>query len=277
MFTLTSIFAEIPILVITSFVVLVVLCLASALWYKRKKDSRNQNGELVVGLYAEYRPFEFVNERGEVTGYDVDLARELAKRLKKRLHIKNIGFDSLISALQQREIDILLSGVSITPERLQRMDMIPYHGKPLRSFALIFWRYIPEGVLVIDDLRKVKNKKIAVQVGTIQEEFLTKYKFFDVKPSCSITGLLLDIRHGQAIAGILQSGMAYRLQSEYPKVKIMEVPLQEKDWVLGDGIGIRRGNKILHDQIEKTVAKLKENGVSARIHTKWFGERCCNN
>ena len=245
--------------------------------FRRKNhfQGTHKKDAIVVGLYAEYKPFEFVNELGEVTGFDVDFVREVARKMNKKVHIKNISFDSLIPALKQGEIDIVISGISITPDRLDHMEMIPYHGKTVRSFALIFWREVPTQIKTIYDFKDYLNRRVAVQVGTVQEEFLSKFDFIEPKPMCSMTALILDVRHGDSIAAIVKSDMAYSLQSEYPKIKIVEVQLDEKDWVLGDGIGVRKGNKVLADQLKNIVVHLKTNGVASRVHSKWLKDNCC--
>ena len=73
----------------------------------------------------------------------------------------------------------------------------------------------------------------------------------------------------------MKSDIAYALQSDYPKVKILEVSLEKNDWILGDGIGIRKENIILREQVEMAVSHLKDVGVARRIHSKWFDEDTC--
>ena len=72
-----------------------------------------------VGTNATYPPFEFVNEQNQITGFDMDLMAEIAKKVGFKFEIVNISFDSLIPALKAGKIDIIAAAMSATPERLK--------------------------------------------------------------------------------------------------------------------------------------------------------------
>ncbi|MGO3364591.1 MAG: transporter substrate-binding domain-containing protein, partial [Leuconostoc falkenbergense] len=81
-----------------------------------------KKGTLVIGLSADYAPFEFhatVNGRDQIVGFEVDMAKQIAKDLGVKPVIKEMGFDGLIGALQTGKIDVIISGINATPEREQ--------------------------------------------------------------------------------------------------------------------------------------------------------------
>nr|6Y16_A Chain A, Amino acid ABC transporter, periplasmic amino acid-binding protein,Amino acid ABC transporter, periplasmic amino acid-binding protein [Thermotoga maritima MSB8]6Y16_B Chain B, Amino acid ABC transporter, periplasmic amino acid-binding protein,Amino acid ABC transporter, periplasmic amino acid-binding protein [Thermotoga maritima MSB8] len=80
-------------------------------------DEIKSRGYLLVGLSADFPPFEFVDENGNIVGFDVDLAKEIARRLGVELKIVDMTFDGLIPSLLTKKIDVIISGMTITEER----------------------------------------------------------------------------------------------------------------------------------------------------------------
>ena len=86
-----------------------------------------QRGELRVGLEYGYMPFEMVDKGGQPIGFDIDLARHMARRLGVKLTVVNQAWDGIIPALLTGKFDVLMGGMTITPERAQRVDFCdPY-------------------------------------------------------------------------------------------------------------------------------------------------------
>lgn len=84
-----------------------------------------QSGELVVGLSADYAPYEFhadVDGKDKIVGFDVSIAEKIAKDMGVKLKIEELGFDALLGALKTGKIDLVISGMSITEERLKEVD-----------------------------------------------------------------------------------------------------------------------------------------------------------
>ena len=103
------------------------------------KENGDSLGEkFIVGTNATYLPFEFVDEKGETVGFDIDLAREISKKLGKKLEVREFAFDALILNLKQHRIDAIMAGVSITPSRLKEIFMIPYYGEEIKNLVLVF-------------------------------------------------------------------------------------------------------------------------------------------
>ena len=88
----------------------------------------------------------------KLVGFDVDVAELIAEKLGKTLVIKDMEFEGEILSLKQGKIDLILSGMDITPSRLKEILMVPYHGEATISLSLIFWNEIPEGVNSLEDI-----------------------------------------------------------------------------------------------------------------------------
>ncbi len=100
---------------------LVMACTAFAndnsLWEKSTLNKILKRGELRVGMEAGYMPFELKNKRGEIVGFDVDMAKELAKEMGVKLTLVNTAWDGIISSLLTDKYDIIMSGMTVTPQR----------------------------------------------------------------------------------------------------------------------------------------------------------------
>ena len=110
---------------------------------------------LVVGTTSGYAPYVSLDQKGNYEGFDIDFAELLAKKLNRKLVLKDLGsMPSLLLALQQKKIDLLIWAVSITPDRMKNMEMVYYQGEKETEMPFLFWKKVPEGVQSIEDLGK---------------------------------------------------------------------------------------------------------------------------
>ena len=259
-------------LLLLAFAITVLLMLGGrySVLRRRRKQGLIDGSKLIVGICAEYPPYEFIDENGDFVGFDIEYALEIAQRLRKNLSLRTMAFNALIPALKRVEIDVIISKFAMTPSRLAEIDMVPYLGKPIRSFALIFWQEIPQEIKVFEDLKNFGRAVVSVQQGTVLDDYVQRFGYIKPKQMHSLLGISTAIRHGQALAGLVIPHVAYRLQNESPKIKILEVPLDRSDWILGDGIGIRKGNTVLRKLIENVVTQIREQGHTEKMKEKWL-------
>ena len=252
------------------FVVFFVFCFpACSMFFSTKESLENV---LIVGTNSGFPPFEFINDVGEVVGFDVDVAQAIAQKMGKKLVVKDMAFDPLILSLQQGKIDLILAGMSITPSRLKEIEMVHYHGQGLTTLPLAFWKKIPAGVSTIYDLKKLKNKTVCAQAGNIQEELISKFDFLDIKSLSTYSELIMEIKYGKAIACVLEPFVVNEMKIQCPELQVLDVPLGPKDQNFGDGIGIKKENKKLIQQIKSVMAQLKQDGTLKSLQNKWFKE-----
>ena len=108
-------------------------------FYPRLKQQSSE--ALTVGMFV-WAPFMSINSNGDYEGFDVDVANELARRMNRKLDIKDLGFlTSCFIALEQNKIDLIISDLDITEQRLQKLVMVPYFGQEVKAFSLLFWNY----------------------------------------------------------------------------------------------------------------------------------------
>lgn len=254
---------------------IVLLCVILAIgvismfkWLLPKQDNANR---LIVGTCSGFPPYEILNEKNELVGFDIDIARIIAKKMEKDLEIKDMSFDSLIISLQQGSIDLAIAGISITPSRQQKIELIHYVGNPLTKLPLVFWNEIPVGIKSIHDLPLYTNKTVCVQAGTIQEEIISSFKGLDIKHLENIPGLIMDIKYGKSIAAVLEPKVAYELRLKNPELKMLDIPLKREQRDGGSGIGVRKDNFTLIKRVQEIFNELKSNGAINQLESQWFG------
>ncbi len=134
--------------------------------YQKIKDA----GELVVGLSADYAPYEFhaeVNGTDTIVGFDVSIAQKIADDLGVKLKIEELGFDALLGALKTGKIDLIISGMTPTEERLKEVDFSdPYLTS---SQKVVIRKADADKYKTVNDF---KGQSVGAQKQTTQEELV---------------------------------------------------------------------------------------------------------
>lgn len=244
--------------------------LTFVLWRKWERQQRKES--LVVGIFCSGYPYAYVNIQGDLDGFDIDLSREIASRVGKRLVFKDMPIEFLHSALKLNHVDCIGSSLIMTAKKMQRMDMIDIYGQPKAAMTFAFWKDIPVDIHTIDDLRRYSDKKpIAALTESVWVDILEENGIKNITSLEQYQSLVLPIKYGKALAIALGPRHALVLQKQFPEVKILKVKL-EKPWAEGVGIALKKGNSDLKEKLEKIVAELKQDGTVKKLITKWFGE-----
>jgi polar amino acid transport system substrate-binding protein len=136
-------------------ILLIAIGLAGFLMYKRRGQPRSAplHNTITAGTTADFPPFSFRDSSNDIVGFDIDIAREVARRLDKNIEFQDMPFDSLIPQLKNGTIHIIAAGISATPERKQSVLFTdPY----LTGNPLVVLSKKDSG---IDTFKDIKNKK----------------------------------------------------------------------------------------------------------------------
>jgi len=219
--------------------------------------------ELVVGLEPEFPPFESKNEKGEYVGFDVDLARELAKDLGKDLRIEEMAWDSLPTALATGKIDVIISGMTATEERAKSRSFT----EPYYHTTLCFLVNAKSGIEKPDD---VHGKRLAVKLGTTgdiqaQKKFAdAKIVKFDSESACA-----LEVVSGRADAFLYDRHSILRHHHNHPDAtRVILEPISEEPYAMA----VRLGDTAFVERLNRFIRDVKADGRYARIYEKHFGE-----
>ncbi|MDT4895539.1 MAG: arginine/lysine/histidine/glutamine transport system substrate-binding and permease protein [Acidobacteriota bacterium] len=221
-----------------------------------------QTGELRVGTDATYPPFETA-EGGQFTGFDIDLANAVARELGVRAAFTNSGFDGIFPALQNGTFDIVISAVTITPERSATMLFSdPY----INAGQLIAIHKETGGIEKPEDL---KGKHIGVQINTTAQFDFEKREGVEVTKYDSVALALTDLRNKRIDAVVSDAPvLRYMILQSFQDLK--PVGRQFTDEKLG--IVLARDSDELRRAVNAALWRVKDSGEYDRIHQKWFGE-----
>jgi len=251
-------------------VVLISLVIFTCLFLRWSSFMAPDQNLFVVGTASGYAPFVSINEQGIYEGFDIDIAQEIAKRLGKKLVLKDLGsMVTLLLALKQNKIDCVIWALSITQERLQEFAMIHYQGQEIKKLPLVFWNKIPAGIASIQDLKKYPSAVICVEPGSSNEAFLQKFDFVTLKPMDKIVDAILDIKYGKSLATVIDPSLMNDVTAKYPELKVLEIPLDEQWRIFGNGIACNKDNTTIIEQIRQGVEQIKADGTVAQLERTW--------
>ena len=227
-----------------------------------------EDGVLQVGSDIAYAPIEFFEEGSErPVGLDIDLAEALADLLRAEAEFLNLGFDPLIPALQDGEIDVIMSAMTITGERSQEIDFIAYLNV---GTGILVVAGNPEGIRALEDLCGLR---VAVQVGTTQEDQVNALN----EGTCADSQIDLQTFHENPLAvEQLRVGGADAVLADDPVV-VNDARLSEGQMEVAVGgfesapygIGVRKDSSALRTALEDALQTLIDKGTYADIVEEW--------
>ena len=221
---------------------------------------------LKIGAEMTFPPFEFQDEGNkEYVGFDMDLARAIAKQMGLEPQIQNIGFDGLIPALEAGNIDIIVSGMSITEERKQKVGF----SKPYYKSGLSI--VVKNENTTIKSFKDLEGKNIAVQIGTTGAEEARKIKGAKVREYNSNSEAYMELKAGgvDAVVNDLPVNEYYMAKSGDKSAKIVGDILNAEEY----GIAVTKKNTELNEKVNKALDELKKNGEYEKIYMKWFNKK----
>lgn len=230
-------------------------------------DSIKQSGKITVGLMGTYPPYNFLNDKNEIDGFDADIAREVAKRLGVKAEFVPTEWSGMIAGLEKGKFDIVVSQMTITEERKKTMDFSePY----IKNAVSIIVNSDNKDIAKLEDF---KGKKIGVGLGTNDEKYLREVAIpkvgnFDIVTYNDVITSLLDLKTGRIDATINNIfAIKPEVDKNNLKVKAVGEPIKE-DLA---GMAIRKGNPELLNAVNKALADMKADGTYKKIFVKWFG------
>ena len=223
-----------------------------------------ERGELRVGLSADYAPMEFehtVNGKTEYAGVDIDLAKKIAKDNNLKLKIVNMSFDSLLGALKTGKIDIIISGMTSTPERKKQVDFSDSYMMT-KNIMLVKKDKVNE----YKDITDFNHKKVGAQKGTEQEKIAqTEIENASITSLSRLPDVILALKSGKVEGAVVEKPVAEAYLKQNPKLGISNVKFneEEKDTV----IAVPKDSPKLLSQINKTIKEVKDKGLIDKYMT----------
>ncbi|MEI0579542.1 amino acid ABC transporter substrate-binding protein [Brachyspira pilosicoli] len=226
-----------------------------------------ESGKLVLGLDDTFAPMGFRDEAGNVVGFDIDLAQEVANRLGVKLEVKPIDWSSSILSLNKGDVDVLWNGFTINESRKEQVNF----SKPYLNNRLIIVKSSDRKD--INSKEDLKGKVLGVQVGSNQEALeadpISK-EAKEVRPYDVNVNAFLDLQAKRIDVVVIDEVAArYYIAEENVNFEVVEnSPLTEELY----GIGFRKNDVELLNAVDKALDDMRADGKAAEISTKWFGK-----
>jgi arginine/ornithine transport system substrate-binding protein len=229
-----------------------------------------QAADLKVAIDPTYEPFTFKTADGKPTGFDVDIANAICAELKRNCVFVEQVWDSMIPGLQARKYDVIASSLSITEERKRVIDFSDRYYKTPSAIV------VKKGT-AYTDAASLKGKRIGVLKGSTQEKWALgelKPAGVNVIPYEAQDQVYLDINAGRldgTVADKVEVHGGFLRKAEGKDYGYVGHDQYEPKYY-GDGIGIgmRKNQKELKEQINKAIQTIRSNGTYSTIAKKYF-------
>ncbi|MBQ9429461.1 MAG: basic amino acid ABC transporter substrate-binding protein [Clostridia bacterium] len=213
-----------------------------------------------MGTNAAFPPYEFVDDNGKIAGIDAEIAQAIADKLGMALEIKDMEFDSLISAVQNGAIDFAMAGMTVTDERKLSVDFSDTYATGVQVVI------VPENSAIasIDDLA---DKMIGVQSGTTGDLYCQwDYGEDHVKQYANGALAVAALQNGQVDCVVIDNEPAKNFVAANAGLKILDTAYTEEDYA----IAIAKTNSDLLNKVNGALAALKADGTVDSIIAKYI-------
>lgn len=242
-------------------------------------DRVKHNGELVAVMDQSYPPYSFLNDKNEEDGFDVDVVKEVAKRLGVKSKIETPSWEVIAAGHWRGRWDICICSMTPDEKKAKGLDFVaPYYSSP----AVLVTNATGSSINSVSD---IEGKRIGIEQGSSYERYLQKdlvigygakpiqYPFKQVQPTPYSSEDLayqdLGLGAGKRIDGIVANLVTAnkRIQATSGKFKIVGAPLyEEPNWVAVD-----KGDQEWNDMIKTIINELHKDGTLKKISLKWIG------
>jgi polar amino acid transport system substrate-binding protein len=224
-------------------------------------DRIARDGVMLVGTDATYIPFEFVStETAEPEGFDIDLMNRICSEMGVKPQYVISPFDGIIAGLTTHKFDCIISAMTITDERSERVSFsIPYYA----AGQTIAVRNDNTDINSVDDL---KGKKVGVQMGTTGMYLAQKLPDVEVFPFDHIGAAFIDLENGHVDAVINDLPVTLIAMKEKGTFHIVGETLTSESY----GIAVRKADTLLLGKINAALGKLEREGYLDELQKKWF-------
>ena len=217
--------------------------------------------ELTFAMEPSYPPFETTNEKGEIIGFDVDLANAICKEIQATCKFKGEAFDALIPNLKAKRFDASISAIDITDARAKQVLFSDAYYDSTASYVTL------KGKATLESA-----KNVGVQNGTTFQQYtVAETKQYTTKAYASLQSAILDLKSGRIDMIFGDTAVLADMISKEPEMQFVGEKVANKKY-FGNGLGIamHKSNKELAEQLNKGLAAIKANGEYQKIYDKWM-------
>lgn len=231
-----------------------------------EEEKTTDGGTLIVGFDQDFPPMGFVGDDGEYTGFDLELAQEVAKRLGLEYKAQPIAWDSKDMELESGNIDCIWNGFTMTG----REDDYTW-TEPYMANQQVF---VVANDSDINSQADLAGKIVEVQADSSAEAALKEAPeltatFKELLTTADYNTAFMDLEQGAVDAIAMDVIVAgYQIQQRNADFKILDDSLSEEEY----GVGFKKGNTELRDKVQSTLEEMAEDGTLQEVSEKWFSK-----
>ena len=246
---------------LASMVLMAAVCIgsvSSASAADKNWEKIKASGVLTVGTSPDYPPFESIDPKtNTVVGFDIDLINAVAAEMGLKTKFQPLGFDSIVIAVKNKQVNLGMSSFTVTEERKQSVDFtLPYYKSG--SFVITT---AGSKIKTVEDL---VGKRVAAQMGSTCAEAAKKIEGATAQIVDDANIAVMMVKNGAVQGAVLDLAIA-KNYAKKPEFDLFEKPLTYEE----TAAIIRKGSPEFLDALNKAIKKLEADGTIAKIRTKW--------
>lgn len=229
---------------------------------------------ITVGISADFRPFEFLDESGKLAGFDVELMNALATAGGFEVAYRNVPFDSLLSGLTEGKFDVAISALTITDERKKTVAFTEPYFEAGQAFVSYY--SAGQGVAIRSDNPNIQSQAdftatmiIGVQLGTVGDTYVTDQTDAKIARYADTRRALEALNRGDVDAVVSDIPVLAEYIKANPRtgIKLVGGPFTSEQY----GIAVNKGKPEVLVKLNTTLAKIRKDGTYQKIFNRWFG------
>ncbi|WP_371363290.1 L-cystine-binding protein FliY [Sporomusa rhizae] len=223
--------------------------------------------KVVVGLDDNFPPMGFRDDKNNIVGFDVDMAKEASKRLGMEVEFKPIDWNSKEAELNGKRVDVLWNGLTITEKRKENISFTnPYMEN--RQIIVVAANSPLKNKADLAD-KVVGTQEGSSSVEAIEKDAATMKSFKELKKYGDNVAALMDLKTGRLDAVVVDEIVGrYYIAKKPGEYNVLTENFGSEEY----GVGLRKEDKELLAKLQKALDEMKKDGTSAKISKQWFGE-----
>lgn len=218
-----------------------------------------KNGTIKIAVFGDLPPYGWVDKNGQRQGYDVALAKQVAKDLGVKVKFVQVNANSRVDALKSNKVDLVLANFTVTPERKQVVDFAKPYMKV--SIGVVSPKKKP-----VTSVSQLKGKSLIVNKGTTAENYFTsKQKDVKLQKYDSKTEQFNALKNGRAVALADDNSYLYAWVKNHPDYTVGIKTLGPNQYIAP---AVKKGNQSLLNWMNKEITKLNNNGFFKNDYNK---------
>jgi len=222
--------------------------------------AKTENPILYIGTNAEFPPFEYL-EANELKGFDIDIIKALAKEIGQEINIKNYNWEGLLPALQSQKIDLIIAGMTKTPDRTKIVSFTDSYYTSKEQMILI-----QDTTIDILSMNDLINKKVGVVLGFTGDMIISDINSIFVERFNNAFQAIMALKTGKVHAVVLDFELAQNYARTIEEIQLIAGNGTQEEYA----IALRNEDIVLIESLNKALITIKENGIYNEIYNKYF-------